>query len=158
MPVLLPEFEMPLVAWFVLFGLIAVVSMYVYRAHSHSASENGQETAHAILQFGKAFPMEPIRDVLLTWDTETAFLRLNGGKTGCISAQKRHAVCRILEPGSVSVMPGDNDRSLFLDFGALGITSGRYLFRSPKEAAEISLWLLDSFVKQPETSEDEIEQ
>ncbi len=149
---------MPLIAWFALVALIAIVSMYVYRAHAHSVSENGQETAHAILQFGKAFPMEPIRDVLLTWDTQTAFLRLNGGKTGCISAQKRHAVCRILEPGSVSVMPGDNDRSLFLDFGSLGIASGRYLFRSPKETAEISLWLLDSFAQQPKEPEDAIVQ
>jgi hypothetical protein len=147
---------MPFIAWFAVIAVIGIASVYAYRAHSQSASENGQETAHAILQFGKAFPMEPIRDVLLTWDTQTAFLRLNGGKTGCISAQKRHAVCRILEPGSVSVMPGDNDRSLFLDFGSLGIASGRYLFRSSREAAEISLWLLDSFAHQPDVSDDEM--
>jgi len=128
------------IAFFVTFGA------YIFYTSREAIRDNGFETGQAIMRFGKAFPMEAIREVIVAKNGDSYFLRLHGGRTGCIIAYQKHAVCRILEPGSVHIHAGPKDDSISIEFVDSSLKDATFIFRSPKDAAEVSLWLLGSFV------------
>lgn len=140
------EVILTLLIWSLFFATVVTFGVYVYYISKVSARDTGIETGQAILRFGKVFPMEAIREVIVTKNGDSFFLRLHGNRTGCILAYQKYATCKILEAGSVKVSSGPTDASLSIEFDQDTITDSVFTFRSPKDAAEVSLWLLGGFV------------
>ncbi len=114
------------------------------------------DTGPAIVAFGRAYPTEPIRDVLMTSDERTVFLRLFDGNTGCVQSSNRYMTCRIIKPGGVSVSPGTSSRSLNIEFTGSGLESGEFFFSSEDRTAELALWLLGSLqLKMPDAADSD---
>jgi hypothetical protein len=152
------EVLLTLLIWSLFFATVVTFGMYVYYISKVSVRDTGIETGQAILRFGKVFPMEAIREVIMTENGDSFFLRLHGNRTGCILAYQKYAVCKILEAGSVKVRSGPTDASLSIEFDQDSIMDSVFTFRSPKDAAEVSLWLLGGFVsvsQLPEMTEED---
>lgn len=103
------------------------------------------DTGLAILEFGRAFPDEAIRQVIATADGRTVFLRLHDGKAGCMHAHGNHFACHLIAPGTVRV-EGRGPSRLAVTFADNAFEGGTFTFRSESDAAEVSLWLLGSFL------------
>jgi hypothetical protein len=54
-------------------------------------------------------------------------------------------LCHVIDPAAVRVTPTESGRGLVLDFIGFKALSGTFDFRSSREAAEISLWILGGF-------------
>jgi len=108
-------------------------------------TDAADDTGLAILEFGRAFPGEAIRQVIATVDGRTVFLRLHDGKAGCMHAHGHHFACHLIEPGTVRVESHGPAR-LAVTFANNAFEGGVFTFRSESDAAEVSLWLLGSFV------------
>lgn len=108
-------------------------------------ADAAEDTGLAILEFGRAFPDEAIRQVIATADGRTVFLRLHDGKAGCMHAHGHHFACHLIEPGTVRVESRGNAR-LAIAFANDAFEGGTFTFRSEGDAAEVSLWLLGSFL------------
>jgi hypothetical protein len=124
--------------------LAGLVFRHSFRRNEQALAE--EDTGLAILEFGRAFPQEAIRQVLSTADGKTVFLRLHDGKAGCMHAHGHHFSCHLIEPGTVRVsgVPGEKRLSVF--FSNASFEGGSFTFRSERDAAEVSLWLLGSFM------------
>ena len=107
--------------------------------------EDHEDAGLAIVEFGRAFPGEAIREIIATADGRTMFLRLHEGKAGCMHAHGHHYSCHLIEPGSVRVA-GAGARRLSVRFANAAFAGGIFEFRDEREAAEVSLWLLGSFM------------
>ena len=105
----------------------------------------GEDAGLAILEFGRAFPDEAIREIISTTDGRTVFLRLHDGKAGCMHAHGHHYTCHLIEPGAVRVASAGPKR-LSVQFSNASFEGGTFEFRDEKQAAEVSLWLLGSFM------------
>lgn len=98
----------------------------------------------AILEFGKAYPDEAIRHVLISADGEMVFLRLWTGRTGLMRRIGNRELCHLVDPANVRVSTDEDGKSLTITFPTLKPMSGTVTFRSEREAAEVGLWLLGS--------------
>jgi hypothetical protein len=105
----------------------------------------GEDSGLAILEFGRAFPEEAIRAVISTANGRTVFLRLHDGKAGCMHAHGHHYACHLIEPGTVRVNSAGPKR-LSVQFANAAFEGGTFEFRDEKQTAEVSLWLLGSFM------------
>jgi hypothetical protein len=105
----------------------------------------GEDAGLAILEFGRAFPDEAIREMIPTTNGKAVFLRLHDGKAGCMHAHGHHYTCHLIEPGTVRVA-SQGDRRLAVTFANAAFEGGVFEFRDERQAAEVSLWLLGSFV------------
>ena len=105
----------------------------------------GEDAGLAILEFGRAFPDEAIREVITTANGRTVFLRLHDGKAGCMHAHGHHYSCYLIEPGTVRVS-GAGPKRLSVQFSNAAFEGGTFEFRDERQAAEVSLWLLGSFM------------
>lgn len=130
--------------WLLAIFLITMFSIYAMQLAARDRDE-AEDTGPALIEFGRAFPKEAVRDVIATADRQSIFLRLFDGKVGCVQYHGRTMSCRLLQPGSASVQPGDHPMALRIDFSNSISGSGQFVFASEREAAEVSLWLLDSF-------------
>lgn len=97
----------------------------------------------AILEFGKAYPDEAIRQVLMSSDGEMVFLRLWTGRTGLMRRVGNREYCHLVDPADVRLSEAGG-KALTITFPTLKQMSGTFAFRSEKEAAEVGLWLLGS--------------
>lgn len=130
------------IACLLLAGLIFRQSFRKRNEEPEMASENA---GLAILEFGRAFPDEAIRAVITTANGRTVFLRLHDGKAGCMHAHGHHYSCHLIEPGTVRVTDA-GPRRLTVQFANAAFEGGTFEFRDEKQAAEVSLWLLGSFM------------
>lgn len=105
----------------------------------------GEDAGLAILEFGRAFPGEAIREIISTADGRTVFLRLHDGKAGCMHAHGHHYTCHLIEPGAVRVGSA-GPRRLSVQFPDAAFEGGTFEFHDERQAAEVSLWLLGSFM------------
>ncbi|MCP8895424.1 hypothetical protein KYK29_10850 [Shinella daejeonensis] len=128
--------------------IVAVVVLQLRLRSRRRAVDGGEETGAAILEFGRAFPGEAIRAVVSTADGRVIFLRLHDGKAGCMRAGSHHFTCHLIEPGTVHVEAVD-ERRLSVAFANRGFEGGVFEFRTAGDAAEVSLWLLGSFMARP---------
>lgn len=126
----------------VAFGVILVVGAVHYTGGSRKNEDRG--TGDVIMEFARAYPGEPIRSITMTKDGQASFLRLADGKTGFLQAMGRHYVVRMILPGSVNVEALDDRPGLRIEFKDSTLNGGDYVFASTEEAAEVSLWLIDS--------------
>jgi hypothetical protein len=124
--------------------LAGLVFRHVFRRDEEQEMA-GEDSGLAILEFGRAFPDEAIREVIATANGRTVFLRLHDGKAGCMHAHGHHYSCHLIEPGSVRVENAGPKR-LTVKFSNAAFEGGVFEFRDEREAAEVSLWLLGSFM------------
>jgi hypothetical protein len=135
--------------------LVAIVTagivLVVWAVHRSGGSEQPtiDDAGSAIMEFGRAYPVEPIRDVILTEDRRAAFLRLADGRAGFLQVIGRHYFARLLAQDAVRVEGLEGDRGLKLAFRETTFKGGTYRFASPDLAAEVSLWLVGSLVAPP---------
>lgn len=115
-----------------------------------------EDSGRAILEFGRVYPALPIRDVVMTEDRRTAFLRLADARTGLIRTSGRHFRSRLIVPGSIRVLQGPDERTLSLQFGEQGAESADYRFATAADAAEVSLWLVGTLLAEHEATEAEV--
>tara|TARA_R110002126_G_scaffold9595_17_gene43238 strand:+ start:1368 stop:1814 length:447 start_codon:yes stop_codon:yes gene_type:complete len=99
----------------------------------------------ALEEFGKVYPNEAIRGALMDKTGMTTFMRLAAGKTGLNQTVGNVMVIRIIEPGSVGVELTEDGEGLVLNFANDSSIGGEYQFRTPEDAAEVSLWICGSF-------------
>ncbi|MFB2553668.1 hypothetical protein [Ensifer soli] len=131
--------------WVILIFLAAAAALF-YRWMRARAAEDAAtpDAGLAIVEFGRAYPGEPIRSMHVTRDGRTTFLRLNDGKTGFMQAQGRRAICHLVEPGRgrAEVIGEDALQLAFADMRGL---DGVYTFKSADEAADVALWMLSGY-------------
>ncbi|HWU61864.1 MAG TPA: hypothetical protein VN112_07555 [Ensifer sp.] len=130
--------------WLLAIFLITMFSIYSMQLAARHREED-EEAGPALIEFGRAFPKEAVRDVVATADRQTVFLRLFDNKVGCVQYRGRTMSCRLLHRGTVAVLPGEQENAVRLDFMNSTSDSGEFVFASPRQAAEVSLWLLGSF-------------
>lgn len=135
----------PIIAWSMVFGLIVLVALYVSRMAKLDQKESSHDIGLAILEFGRAFPNEAIRALHVTADGGAVFVRLDG-RTGLMRNHRKHYSCYLIQPGRVRVMPSENPKGFSVEFLDLRNQNGTFVFATEQEAAEVSLWLLDTYV------------
>lgn len=123
--------------------LAGLVFRQAFQRNDREKAED--DSGLAILEFGRAFPEEAIRDVITTVNGKTVFLRLHDGKAGCMHAHGMHYTCHLIEPGTVRVESA-GARRLSVKFASAAFEGGTFEFRNEQQAAEASLWLLGSFM------------
>jgi len=124
---------------------IGVLLLLARRRGEPKGSDEAADAGLAILEFGRAFPDEPVRDVIMTADGQSAFLRLADGRTGFLHAMGRHYVTHLIPPGGVEIEGRPGERSLVARFRDSSFKGGTFTFSKVEEAAEVSVWLLGSF-------------
>lgn len=129
----------------IVIGGIVLVVLTVHRSGG-SAQALLDDAGAAIVEFGKAYPALPIRDVVLTADRRAAFLRLADQQTGFVQAHGRHTIARLLQGGAVHVSAGPEARSLAIDFKETTFKGGVFVFASAEDAAEVSLWIIGALI------------
>jgi hypothetical protein len=134
----------PLVFWIVLLSVFLGFFLWATNLLKNDADGERFDAGLAILEFGRAYPDEAIRHVLMSSDGDMVFLRLWTGRTGLMRRVGNRELCHLVDPESVRVSAGGDGKSLTITFPASKAMSGTYAFRSEKEAAEVGLWLLGS--------------
>lgn len=145
----------PVIVWSIILGLLVVLAYYVTRLAGKDQGGNSHDTGLAILEFGRAFPEEAIRSLHTTADGEAIFVRLHDNKAGIMRSHRNHYACHLIEPGRVRVMPLPNARGFSVEFLDTPSQNGTFVFATEKEAAEVSLWLLDNYVNVADREVDE---
>jgi hypothetical protein len=138
--------DLGFIAGAVIAALVVVVVLIYRRARKGESSIAMDDAGAAIVAFGKAYPALPIRDVVLTADRETAFLRLADGRVGFVQAVGRHLLARLLAGGSVRAHESADERTLRVDFRDATVQRDRFTFASATDAAEVSLWLVEALM------------
>lgn len=135
---------MTLAFWIIL--LSAFLGFFAWATNLLKVQAEGErfDAGLAILEFGRAYPDEAIRHVLMSADGDMVFLRLWTGRTGLMRRIGNRELCYLVDPENVRVAADPSGKSLTIDFPAHKPMSGTYRFRSEKEAAEVGLWLLGS--------------
>ncbi|AKI00493.1 hypothetical protein IMCC20628_01782 [Hoeflea sp. IMCC20628] len=134
----------------VLIVIVAIGVTLVIGAVHYSGESREKDTrdhGESILEFASAYPDEAIRSVTLTKDGKASFLRLADGKTGFLQAMGRHFVARLILPGAVTVEPLEDQPGLRVLFHESTLMGGDFVFDTTEEAAEVSLWLFNSFAQ-----------
>ncbi|MGX5666123.1 hypothetical protein G6N76_11360 [Rhizobium daejeonense] len=137
---------MSLVTWTLIFVLVAVFAYYSTRMTKRVAEDNLHDTGLAIMEFGRAFPKEAIRNLHATADGKVVFVRLHDNKAGFMRSLRGHYACHLIEAGTVRVRDLSNGRGIAIEFLDAPFHNGEFTFSSPAEAAEVSLWLLGNYV------------
>jgi hypothetical protein len=130
--------------WLLAIFLITMFSIYSMQLAARHREED-EEAGPALIEFGRAFPQEAVRDVVATADRQTVFLRLFDNKVGCVQYKGRTMSCRLLHPGTATVLPGETQNAVRIEFKNSVSDSVEFVFASARQAAEVSLWLLGSF-------------
>lgn len=132
--------------WTVVISCLALAAYVYLRAQRRSDRKSGADhTGLAIVEFGRAFPQEAIREVISTVGGDV-FLRLHDGKVGCMRARGARFTCILIEPGGVLVHNSPSGRGLAIEFHDNPHENGSFEFPTSREAAEVSLWLLGSLL------------
>lgn len=129
----------------VLGGVLVVVYLKWKRRQS-DVVEPIEDTGSIIVEFSRAYPTHPIREILHTEDNGSAFLRIADGSVGLVQVSGNHTLATLLDPGSILVESAENDRTIRLHFSRTNIRDGAFTFASVADAAEVSLWLCGNFV------------
>lgn len=135
-----------MIIWMALLIGILWVAFAANRLGEKSEETGFSDTGMAIMEFGRAFPNEAIRQLHATANGEVVFVRLHDNKAGFMRSMRGHYSCHVIEPGSVHVSPTPDGRGLRIEFIDAPHHSGNFIFPKATEAAEVSLWLLGNFV------------
>lgn len=108
--------------------------------------EGFQDAGLAIMEFGRAFPQEAIRNLHATADGKAVFVRLHDNKAGFMRSLRNHFACHLIEPGTVRVRALPSGKGIAVEFLDAPSHNGEFTFSNPAVAAEVSLWLLGNYV------------
>lgn len=128
----------------------AIVLLLAYYTTRMTSNDDGSkyDVGVAIMDFGRAFPNEAIRSLHFSADGQGVFVRLYDNRAGFMrKVRGGHYACRLIEPGCVRVQPLETGRGFTIEFVNEPVFSASYEFASTREAAEVSLWLLDNYVR-----------
>ncbi|TCV62342.1 hypothetical protein EDE05_1316 [Neorhizobium sp. R1-B] len=139
----------PVIVWLIIFALLMALAYYVTRLIGKDQEGSRHDTGLAILEFGRAFPNEAIRSLHVTADAGAIFVRLYGSKAGFMRSRGNHYACHLIAPGRVRIFPLPNAKGFSAEFLDAPTQNGTFVFSTEKEAAEVSLWLLDNYVNIP---------
>ena len=137
---------MAIVVWCGIFAAVILFALAATRMAGQNRDDDLNDTGLAILEFGRAFPMEAIRQMQKTADGKAVFLRLHDNKAGLMRSLRKHFACHLIEPGRVRVSDSGTGQGLSVDFLDAPHHNGNFEFASPAEAAEVSLWLLGNYI------------
>jgi hypothetical protein len=135
---------MVLLLWLAILGGVLIFFFWATGLARQNEADERFDAGLAIVEFGRAYPHEAIRNVVISSDGEMVFLRLWTGLAGCMRRNGSRFLCQLIDPTEVQVTPVDDGKALTLDFAGIKALSGTYEFRSTREAAEVSLWILGS--------------
>ncbi|MBB4064971.1 hypothetical protein [Gellertiella hungarica] len=135
-----------MVTWAILMAAVLWAAYAANRLGEKNEERGFRDTGAAILEFGRAFPNEAIRQLHATADGEVLFVRLHDNKAGFMRNMRGHYGCHLIEPGTVHVAGTPDGKGLRIDFADAAHLSGTFVFPSPQDAAEVSLWLLGNYV------------
>lgn len=137
---------MSLYVWPAIFAIVILIAYLSTRMAKRAEDDNLHDTGLAILEFGRAFPNEAIRDLQVTADGQSVFVRLHDNKAGIMRHMRNHYACHVIEAGSVRVHQLSNGRGFAVEFLDAPFHNGEFTFMTPQQAAEVSLWLLGNYV------------
>ncbi|MBO9098693.1 MULTISPECIES: hypothetical protein [Rhizobium] len=137
---------MAMFIWLAIFVAVVGFGFYATRMVAQDKEESLNDLGLAILEFGRAFPTEAIRQLQKTRDGKALFVRLHDNKAGFMKDLGKHFACHVIEPGRARVRDAADQRRITIDFLDVPHHNGTYEFTSAKEAAEVSLWLLGNYV------------
>jgi hypothetical protein len=135
---------MTLVFWIVVLTVFLGFFFWATNLLKTEAEEERFDAGLAILEFGRAYPDEAIRNVVMSSDAGMVFLRLWTGRTGIMRRIGNRELCHVVDPAEVRVSAASSGQALSIEFPSMKSLSGTFNFRSPREAAEVSLWILGS--------------
>lgn len=135
---------MVLLLWLAIISAVLVFFFWATGLARQDAADDRFDAGIAIVEFGRAYPNEAIRSVVISADGEMVFLRLWTGLTGCMRRNGSRFLCQLIDPTHVRITPSADGSALTLEFDGIKAMSGTYEFRSTREAAEVSLWILGS--------------
>ena len=136
--------------------LLGAIAVYIWRLKRFSESESSYDTGQAILDFARAFPNEAIRSLHMTADGNAVFVRLHDNKAGFMRNMGKHNVCMMLNPERITVEHLESGDGFVVSFIDTPKYSGAYRFKTIGEAAEVSLWLLGSYLEAAESVPDHV--
>lgn len=142
-----------LIIWMTIVALILALVFYISRIARRNDEQGRYDLGTAILEFGRAFPDEAIRSLHGTKDGDV-FVRLDNDKTGFMRNRRNHYACHLIQPGRVRIIPLPDAKGFSAEFLDAPTLNGEFLFVNEKEAAEVSLWLLDNYVSVTARSTD----
>jgi len=137
---------MGLIVWGVVFALIVFFGFAATRMSGRGKEDGLEDAGFVILQFGRAFPMEAIRQLQKTADGQVVFLRLHDDKAGFMRNMGRHYSCHLIEPGRARATDSGTGNGLTIEFLDAPHHNGTFEFSTPAAAAEVALWLLGNYV------------
>lgn len=145
--------------WIVILVPLGFLGMYFWRMKRDASDDDNRDTGQAILDFSRAFPTEAIRSLHMTTDGMAVFVRLHDNKAGFMRNMGKHHACMMLDPERLHVEHLETGDGFVVTFADTPKYSGAYRFKSAGEAAEVSLWLLGSYLEAaedlPEIVEDQ---
>ncbi|MCB5204762.1 hypothetical protein LH464_20045 [Neorhizobium sp. T786] len=135
------------IVWSIVFGLVVLFAYYTVRMARRRGDEDGvYDFGFAILELGRAFPGEAIRQLHATADGRSIFVRWHNEKAGIMRSHAKHYACHMIRPGRVRVQGLPDPKGFSAEFLDAPSNNGVFIFRSEAEAAEVSLWLLGNYV------------
>lgn len=137
---------MGIIVWCVLFAIVIFFAFVATRMASQNREDGLHDTGLAILEFGRAYPTEAIRQLQTTANGQAVFVRLHDNRAGFMKSLRNHFACHLIQPGRVRVKDSGTGRGLAIEFLDAPHHNGTFEFSSPIEAAEVSLWLLGNYV------------
>lgn len=145
--------------WIVILVPLACLGMYFWRMKRDADDDDGADTGQAIIDFSRAFPTEAIRSLHMTVDGTAVFVRLHDNKAGFMRNMGKHHACMLLDPERLHIEHLETGDGFVVTFADAPKYSGAYRFKSAGEAAEVSLWLLGSYLEAaenlPEIADDQ---
>jgi hypothetical protein len=139
-----------IIVWCVLFAIVIFIAFVATRMAAQNKEDGLHDTGLAIIEFGRAFPNEAIRQLQTTENGQAVFVRLHDNKAGFMRNMSRHFACHLIEPGRVRVVGSETGRGLVVDFLDAPYHNADFEFASAKEASEVSLWLLGNYIAEPD--------
>ncbi|MET0748662.1 MAG: hypothetical protein ABWY49_10765 [Rhizobium sp.] len=137
---------MAIIIWLAIFVCVVGFGFLATKMVAQDKEDTLNDVGLAILEFGRAFPREAIRQLQKTKDGQALFVRLHDNKAGFMRDQRNHFFCHLIEPGRARVRDAADAHRITIDFLDAPHHNGTYEFASAKEAAEVSLWLLGNYV------------
>ncbi|NTJ42174.1 hypothetical protein G6L28_06110 [Agrobacterium larrymoorei] len=146
---------MSLTVWIIILIPLCVFAYYVWRMRKDTEDDERRDTGQAIIDFSRAFPNEAIRSLHMTADGKTVFVRLHDNKAGFMRNMGKHHACMLLDPERIRVEHLETGDGFVVTFEDSPKYSGAYRFKTAGEAAEVSLWLLGSYLEAAEVDTDQ---
>ncbi|WP_320199901.1 hypothetical protein RMR16_006020 [Agrobacterium sp. rho-13.3] len=141
--------------WILILVPLGFFGMYVWRMKRDPDEDDRHDAGQAILDFARAFPTEAIRSLHMTVDGNAVFVRLHDNKAGFMRNMGKHHACMMIDPERITVEHLETGDGFVVTFIDNPKYSGAYRFKSAGEAAEVSLWLLGSYLEAAEHVADQ---